>query len=101
MKLGSNLLFACALASCGALAVCGSALAQLPATQLTSVFPPGGKQGTTVELTIGGNDMDDLERLTFSHPGLVAAPKMSTPTDFEPTPKPLPGQFTLTIAADV
>ena len=96
MKLGSFLLSACAV-----LTFASSTLAQLPATQLTSLFPPGGKQGTTVELTVTGTDIDDLEKLTFSHPGLVAAPKMSTPTDFEPTPKPVPGQFTLTIAGDV
>src|SRR6188474_566140 len=96
MKLGSFLLSACAV-----LALASSAFAQLPQTQLTSLFPPGGKQGTTVELTVTGNDIDDLEKLTFSHPGLVVAPKMSTPTDFEPTPKPVPGAFTLTIAGDV
>jgi hypothetical protein len=96
MKLGIPLLSACALAT-----FASTALAQLPATQLTSLFPPGGKQGTTVELSVTGNDIDDLEKLTFSHPGLVATPKMSAPTDFEPTPKPVPGAFTLTIAADV
>ena len=95
MKHGIYLLSACAIA------ITTTALAQLPATQLTGLFPPGGKQGTTVELTVTGNDMDDLEKLIFSHPGLVAAPKMSTPTDFEPTPKPVPGAFTLTIAGDV
>jgi hypothetical protein len=95
MKLGSFLLSACAV-----LALASSAFAQLPATQLTSLFPPGGKQGTTVELTVTGADIDDLEKLTFNHPGLVAVPKMSAATDFEPA-KPTPGAFTLTIAGDV
>lgn len=77
------------------------ALAQLPVTQLTSIFPPGGKPGTTVEVTAAGVDLDDADKLVFSHPGIVAAAKMTTPTDFEKTAKPMPGQFTLTIAGDV
>src|SRR5262245_2112870 len=77
------------------------ALAQLPVTQLTSIFPPGGKPGTTVEVTAAGVDLDDADKLVFSHPGIVAAAKMTTPTDFEKTPKPMPGQFTVTIAGDV
>ena len=99
MKYGFWFLSACALAGLAMPAT--NALAQLPATQLSSVFPPGGKQGSTVELTVAGVDIDDLEKLVFSHPGLVAAPKMTTPTDFEPTAKPVPGAYTLTIAANV
>jgi hypothetical protein len=83
-------------------AVCSSAaLAQLPATQLTSVFPAGGKPGTNVEVTVTGADLDDADKLVFNHPGIAAAAKMTTPTDFEKTPKPMPGQFTVTIAGDV
>ncbi|HEX5105554.1 MAG TPA: hypothetical protein VFV87_17165, partial [Pirellulaceae bacterium] len=96
MKLGSFLLSACAVAGLASVA-----LAQIPATQLTSIFPPGAKPGSTLEVTVAGADMDDVEKLTFSHPGLTAAAKMSTPTDFEPTPKPVPGVFNLTIAGDV
>ncbi len=59
------------------------AWAQLPTAQLTSVFPPGGKQGTTVEVTIAGTDLDDSDKLVFNHPGLVAQPKMSPTTEFE------------------
>ena len=83
------------------LAACSLALAQLPATQLTSIFPPGGKPGATVEVTAAGVDLDDADKLVFSHPGITAAAKMTTPTDFEKTAKPMPGQFTVTIAADV
>ena len=44
------------------------ACAQLPTTQLTSIFPPGGKQGTTVEVTIAGADLDDVEQARLQPP---------------------------------
>src|SRR5262245_4460522 len=86
---------ACALFCAGA-----PALAQLPITQLTSVFPPGGKLGTAVEITIAGNDMDDVSQLVFNHPGLTAAAKM-TPTSPLVPAQSVPGQFTITIGDDV
>ena len=86
---------ACALACLAA-----AANAQLPVTQLTSIFPPGGKQGASVEVTIAGNDMDEVEKLVFDHPGLTAAPKMTTASDLEPARR-MDGQFTVTIAGDV
>jgi hypothetical protein len=90
---------------CGALAVIlaltGIAQAQLPTAQLTSLFPLGGKQGTTVELTIAGADLDDAEKLVFSHPGLVAQPKMTPTTELDKTARPMPNLFTVTIAGDV
>jgi hypothetical protein len=97
MKHGRFLrLLGCALAMFAA-----PAFAQLPVTQLNSVFPPGGKPGSTVEVTVAGNDLEEADKLLFSHPGITAAAKMSTPTEFEKTPKPLAGQFTVTIAAEV
>ncbi len=100
MKHGRFLRFvACALALAAGFAPL--ALAQLPVTQLTSLFPPGGKPGSTVEMTVGGNDLEEADKLLFSHPGITAVAKMSTPTELEPTAKPVPGQFTVTIAGDV
>src|SRR3954454_16347447 len=84
-----------------ALFVASTSLAQLPATQLTSIFPPGGKPGTSVEVTIAGQDQDDAARLVFRHPGIVAAAKMTTPTELEKVAKPVAGAFTLAIAGDV
>jgi len=97
MKHGSFLVaFGCA-ASC----VISQALAQLPTAQLTSIFPPGGKQGTSVEATVAGADLDELERLIFNHPGLTAEPKMTAATELEPTPRAVPNQFTVKIGGDV
>src|SRR5437879_494556 len=77
-----------------------SAFAQLPVTQLTSIFPPGGKQGSAVEVTIAGADMDDVEKLVLNHAGLGAAAKMTGATALEPA-RPVPNQFVVTIAKDV
>jgi hypothetical protein len=55
-----------------------TAFAQLPQTRLYAVFPPGGQAGTTVDLTLTrGDDLDDVDRLLFSHPGLSATLKSS------------------------
>ena len=48
--------------------------ADLPAIRLTSVFPPGARAGTTVDVTVTGADLDDLSDLRFSHPGVFARP---------------------------
>jgi hypothetical protein len=47
----------------------GPGLAQ---PRLLIVSPAGGQAGTTVEATLTGNDLDDPQRLLFSHPGLKA-----------------------------
>ena len=48
------------------------ATAQLPTARLFSVFPSGGKQGTTVEITITGGDLEEVNQLYFDHPGIKA-----------------------------
>ncbi len=73
---------------------------QLPTAQLSSVFPPGGKVGSTVDVTIAGADTDAVDQLIFSHPGIVATAKMTAATEFQPA-KPVERQFTVNIAADV
>ncbi len=83
----------------GCLAV-STVLAQLPTAQLSSVFPPGGKTGSTLDVTVAGADTDLVDRLIFSHPGITATPKVTPATEFEPA-KPIANQFTVKIAADV
>ena len=75
--------------------------AQLPATQLGSVFPAGGAIGQTVEVTIGGADLDDAKELKFSHPGITAQQKMADPGPFDKGPVPVPNQFVVAIAVNV
>jgi len=84
------------------LAMAHSARAQLPVTQLFAVSPPGGKAGTTVDLTLSaGADLDGVHQLYFSHPGITAAQKMAPPGPLPVAAEPLVGQFQVTIAADV
>ncbi len=74
---------------------------QLPQAVLTSVFPPGGKIGTTFDVAVIGQDMDDVEQLQFSHPGIKATLKMAPPDDFSKKPKRMEGTFSVTIEGSV
>ena len=51
-----------------------AAHAQLPMPRLNSIFPCGARQGTSVECTIAGGDLDGASGLYFSHPGIRAEP---------------------------
>src|SRR5262245_61499698 len=86
-----------------ALAAGGTAAAQiqlppppgLPTPRIQSVFPPGAKAGPApevtalgmtfrldTEVTVTGTDLDEPEKLLFSHPGITAvsaAPKPPAP----------------------
>ena len=81
------------------LALSSSASAQLPNTRLFAVFPPGGQAGTAVDLTItSGLELEEVNRLLFNHPGIVAAQKMQ---DVGGKPTPVVNQFAITVAGDV
>ena len=72
------------------------AFAQLPQTRITSVFPPGGQHGTTVDLAVGGGtDLDELDRMVFAHPGITAMQKLDA------NGMPVANTFAVTVAADV
>ena len=89
------------LLGCLTIASSGVAHAQaLPVAKLFSIFPLGGKQGTTVDVTIAGADLEGAAKLYFSTPGITAVQKTSPPGLGQTGPQPVPGQFTLTIPAD-
>lgn len=48
---------------------------ELPVIRLDTIFPPGGKAGSELEVTIAGADLDDAKQLHFSVPGITAEPK--------------------------
>lgn len=85
----------------------------LPQPRLATVFPPGGKAGTTIEVTFSGTDVEEPQALLFSHAGIKAEPiipPLPPPPKVDPKkkpakppepPKPLPiTKFKVTIAAD-
>ena len=76
-----------------------SSFAQLPATRLSAVFPPGAQAGTTVDVTVtSGLELEELSKLLFNHAGITATPKTQ---DVGGKPVVIPNQFAVTIAADV
>jgi len=61
---------------------------ELPAIQLTTVFPPGAKAGSEVEVGITGAEIEETAAMRFSHPGITAKMKAAN-------------RFVVTIAPDV
>ena len=47
------------------------ALGQSPSPKFNTVFPPGGQAGSTVEVTITGENLDEIESLRLGIPGAV------------------------------
>lgn len=92
-----TLLSLAVVASC----IASPALAQIPHARLSWVYPAGAKVGTSVDVSVGGTDLDDLTGLHFSHPGITAQVKMGPVTPLRKTAPVLPGQFVVAIAADV
>ncbi|MEX1230816.1 MAG: hypothetical protein WEB58_11280 [Planctomycetaceae bacterium] len=73
--------------------------AQLPQIRLNSTMPQGGQVGTTVEVVVaGGTDIDDVNAMTFSHPGITAVPKTQ---DVNGQPQPVANTFMVTIDPSV
>ena len=71
-----------------------AAAQQPPRARLTSVFSAGGQQGTTLDVTVAGGDLDGANALTFSHPSITAKPKLDGDVL-------VANQYTVTIGKDV
>ncbi len=54
------------------LASCSAAGAQETTPRLGYVYPAGGRQGTTFQITLGGKYLDDIKRVFFSGSGVEA-----------------------------
>ncbi|HEY2253038.1 MAG TPA: serine protease [Planctomycetaceae bacterium] len=66
----------------------------LPAPRLLTTMPMGGTAGAQVDITISGEHLDEADELLFSDPHLTATRKL------DGAGKPVPNQYTVTIAAD-
>ncbi len=75
--------------------------AQLPLARLLAVFPAGGHQGSTFEVNVTGQDLDEVSHLRFSHLGISAQPVLTEPTPLRDLREPVAGKFTVTISAEV
>ncbi len=74
-------------------AVWGQAVC-LPAPRLLTTLPMGGQVGSQIEVTISGDNLEEVEELHFSHPGIIAVPVK----DAQGTT--VPNRFLVTIAQD-
>jgi hypothetical protein len=90
-------------------AVCGLALllasgslpAQLPIASLNTLNPAGAKQGTELEVTVGGGDLDNISQLVFSHPGITATAKTTPAGEFDAAPQTVANVFLVKVDAAV
>jgi len=64
--------------------------AQLPSARLFTIFPPGGKIGTTIEVEVTGQDLEGAQELHFSDSRIRATHldgskfKVNLPSDLDP-----------------
>lgn len=65
-----------------------AASAQLPQPKLFTVFPPGAKTGSAVDVAVTGAELDEAQ-LRFNHPGITAKALAAA------------NQFAITVASDV
>jgi hypothetical protein len=66
----------------------------LPTPRLLTVTPTGGKAGTTFEVTVSGEHLDEAGDLLFSNPRVTARRKL------DPAGAPSPDRYVVTIAPD-
>ena len=66
----------------------------LPLPRLLTTMPMGGTVGTQVEITISGENIEDISKMIFTHPGLTAVPKLDA------NGQPENSKYVVTIAPD-
>ena len=100
-----SLLSLLVLVSCAVVNHC--AWAEFSPPRLYSVFPPGGKQGTEVDVEVLGQTLEEPKSLTFSHPGISAQLLPEEAAPVKPGEKPKPDapkparKYKIKIAPDV
>jgi hypothetical protein len=101
MKLYQNkhlLAFACL---CG-LVVASKVVGQIPAIQLSAVSRTVGQAASTFPMRVSeGEQLEEVDRLVFSHPGIVSTLQTAPPRLLETELQPQYGQFSVAIAPEV
>lgn len=73
-----------------------------PTPRLISVFPVGGKAGSSIDVKIiEQTELEFADGLVFSHPGIVAQPKKRETNRFYPDSGIVRNEFVVTIANNV
>lgn len=91
----------CLAAGVAALALPVAGRAQLPYTDLHTITPAIAKAGESLEVTLSGDHLEDIEGLRFNEPRIVAVPVRSAPDDFFPEGRIQKNRFTVTVPAEV
>jgi hypothetical protein len=74
----------------------------LPQPRVNAIHPSGAKAGAVVDLRLAaGSDLDGVDRLLFSHPGISAEPVREEPGRLHPQGRAVAGAFRVRVAADV
>lgn len=73
----------CSLCLCGEFSFAGT-------PRLAKLTPPGGQQGTTVEVEFAGRGLDDPKEVLFYGPGITAAGFEAVETETAPNGRPRP-----------
>jgi len=69
----------------------------LPTPRLFTILPSGARAGTTVDVAFTGADLEDPEKLVFSHPGISAEAIVTPPPAVDPkNPPKVPPKATIT-----
>src|SRR5712671_5837877 len=79
----------------------GPLFAQLPVARLSSVFPPGGRLNSTVEVSVAGADLDELSQLRFSQPNITASLVLRYPDGEQAADQAEANKFVVIIASNV
>jgi hypothetical protein len=81
--------------ACSSSAVTNGQSVCLPLPRLLTMTPMGGTTGSTFDVTIAGENLDDVRELIFDHANIKATPKLNEQGTA------IANTFTVTIGADV
>ena len=75
----------------------GTLRAQLPTTKLWTVYPAGAKIGAKTQIQLGGQDLEDVTAVYFSHPMITAKPVFGAVDEFTGQSKPVANTFEVSV----
>ncbi|WP_145176879.1 serine protease [Gimesia aquarii] len=94
LQLRFSLVLAVSIATCLASSMAVAQSVCLPAPRLLTTMPMGGQVGTSFDVKITGQHLENADELSFSHPGIIAKKKLGTDG------KPVANTYVVSIAKD-